>query len=56
LADMPKSGCKKVQWTENKNIRFWNIKKYMIVYEINKDSIIIVRVLSSFRDIASLLK
>lgn len=54
-AQMSKSGSKRPEWTIDKDIRFCNVKKYMVVYKINNDNITILRVLSSFRDIAGIL-
>lgn len=37
------------------DVRFWQIYSYMIVYNIDEDYIEIARVLSHYRDIASIL-
>ena len=55
LAQMPKSGYKRTDWTIDKDIRFCNVKRYMIIYKIDKENIIILRVLSSYRNIEDLL-
>lgn len=51
----PKLGHKRKDLT-NKNVRFWSLKNYLIIYQINEDTIIILRILSGYRDIATLLK
>ncbi len=56
LAQMPKSGYKKQEWTFDENIRFCSVKRYMIVYKIDKENITILRVLSSYRNIEDLLE
>lgn len=56
LANMPNSGYKKPKWCKKSNIRFWSVKKYLVIYEINKDNITILRLLSSYRDITDLLE
>ena len=50
---MPEIGYKKPEWTK-KDVRFLSIKKYLIVYQINDKNIIILRVLSNYRDITGL--
>lgn len=55
LSEMPEIGYNKPKWTD-KNYKYWNIGKYLIVYEIQDNkTIIILRVLSCYRDISSLL-
>jgi len=51
----PKLGHKRKDLT-NKNVRFWSLKNYLIIYQINEDTIIILRILSGYRDITTLLK
>ncbi len=34
LPQMPKSGYKRPEWSVDKNIRFCNVKRYLIVYKI----------------------
>ena len=56
LAELPEIGYKKPVWTDM-DYRFWNVGKYIIAYEIqDSKTIIISRVLSSYRDIISLLE
>jgi plasmid stabilization system protein ParE len=56
LSEMPFIGNVKSDWTD-KELRFWSIKKYLIVYEINNNnSITIVRVLSEYRDVISIIE
>ena len=54
LADQPYIGHKREDLTP-RDVRFWSIYSYMIVYDANTQPISIVRVLSGYRDIASLL-
>lgn len=54
IDSMPEIGCKKPEWTQ-KDVRFFTIKKYLIVYQVNNANVVILRVLSSFRDISNLL-
>lgn len=55
LAQMPKAGYRRPDWAVDENIRFCNVKSYVIVYKINEKNIIILRILSTYRDIAGLL-
>jgi toxin ParE1/3/4 len=55
LTEMPNVGHKNTDIID-KDILFWNVKKYLIVYQINGLDINIVRVLSSYRDISGLLE
>ncbi|MEW5819730.1 MAG: type II toxin-antitoxin system RelE/ParE family toxin [Cyanobacteriota bacterium] len=52
---MPKLGHKRKDLTK-KDVRFWSVKSYLIIYQIREEAIVILRVLSGFRDIATLLK
>ena len=55
LAELPEIGYKKPTWTI-RDYKFWNVGKYIIAYEIqDRKTIIINRVLSSYRDIISIL-
>lgn len=54
LSQMPNMGFSKSEWT-NKDLKFWSVKKYLIIYKIKGNHIIIIRVLSGYRDIISLL-
>lgn len=57
LTKMPQSGYIRSDWTNDKNTRFCNVKKYIIVYKINEiqKSINILRVLSAYRNIGRLM-
>jgi plasmid stabilization system protein ParE len=55
LAAMPNMGHTDEK-TTNMNVLFWFVKKYLVVYEIVGSDINIVRVLSTYRDIAEILK
>lgn len=55
LSQMPNMGHRRPEWTK-RNLRFWNIKRYLVIYQINENKrITIIRVLNGFRDIAELL-
>lgn len=54
LAGMPEIGHHRPDLTSQK-IRFWKVKSYLVVYQITTESIIILRVLSAYRDITVLL-
>lgn len=54
LVQLPQIGVIRPDLTD-KDVRFWKVKLYLIVYKIKADGIIIVRVLSAYRDIATLL-
>jgi toxin ParE1/3/4 len=56
LASMPRLGLRKIEWTK-RDVRFLAIKKYFVVYKVNEDAhtIVILRVLSTFRDIADIV-
>lgn len=55
LSEMPEIGYNKPEWS-GKKYKYWTVGKYLIIYEIQeKQSITILRVLSSYRDIASIL-
>lgn len=55
LCFFPKMGTKRKDLT-NKNVRFLQIKqKYVVVYSLEKDTIFILRVLSNYQEICSLL-
>lgn len=54
LSQMPNMGFSKTEWTD-KDLKFWSIKKYLIVYKIESNHIVIVRVLSGYRDVVALL-
>lgn len=54
LADQPLIGHKREDLT-SREVRFWSVYSYMIVYDANTKPISIVRVLSGFQDITSLL-
>ena len=55
LTEMPNIGHKSAGMI-NKGVLFWNVKNYLIVYQISGSDINIVRILSSYRDIKSLLE
>jgi len=40
----------------SRNVRFWSVYSYLIVYDATSKPISIVRVLSGYRDIANLLQ
>lgn len=54
LAERPQMGQVRNDLTD-RNVRFWAVYSYMIVYEEADDGIGVARVLSSFRDISALL-
>jgi plasmid stabilization system protein ParE len=54
LAERPQMGQIRQDLT-NRPVRFWSVYSYMIVYQDSEDGIGIARVLSSFRDISTLL-
>ena len=54
LSLMPNMGHINEGYTR-KDILLWNVKKYIIAYVIKDSDIYIIRVLSSYRDIAELL-
>lgn len=54
LADMPLIGHTREDLTQ-KPVRFWNVYKYRIVYDSRTEPLVILRLLSSFRDIAKIL-
>ncbi len=54
LAESPFIGHKREDLTP-RDVRFWGIYSYLIIYDGNTKPISIVRVLSGFRDITSLL-
>ena len=54
LSENPKIGHIRKDLT-NKPVRFWNVYSYMIVYRGDKQPIEIVRVLSGYRDIVTLI-
>ncbi|MEI8390418.1 MAG: type II toxin-antitoxin system RelE/ParE family toxin [bacterium] len=54
LALMPKIGHIN-QTLTNKNVRFLNVKKYVIIYKINDDNIAVIRISSTYRDIYEML-
>lgn len=54
LGESPFMGHKREDLT-SRNVRFWSVYSYVIIYEIYEGSIQIVRVLSSYRNIPSLL-
>lgn len=55
LAVMPNIGhLNKI--LSDKNVLLWNVKKYIIVYRIKEPDIVILRVLSTYRDIAGILE
>ncbi|MEW6171209.1 MAG: type II toxin-antitoxin system RelE/ParE family toxin, partial [Candidatus Omnitrophota bacterium] len=46
LGEKPKMGSKRPKWT-SRDLRFWPVQKYLIIYQIEDNSFItIVRVLS----------
>lgn len=54
LAESPFIGHKREDLTA-RDVRFWSVYSYLIVYDANTKPISIVRVLSGYRDIMSLL-
>ena len=55
ICRQPEIGIKRADFTY-KNVRFFVVKKhYLVVYQINSDSVVILRVLSAYQDICSLL-
>lgn len=53
LAEMPNMGNSHKY--ARKGVLLWNVKRYVIVYKTKGSSVYVVRVLSTYRDIASLL-
>ncbi len=54
LAEHPFMGHKRADLTA-RNVYFWSFYSYLIIYEAHTKPITIVRVLSGFRDIVSML-
>lgn len=54
LSEQPFIGHKRVDLT-SREVRFWSIYSYLIIYDATTHPISIVRVLSGYRDITSLL-
>lgn len=54
LANQPHIGHKREDLTP-REVRFWSIYSYLIIYDATTQPISIVRVLSGYRDITSLL-
>lgn len=54
LAEQPLIGHKRDDLT-SREVRFWSIYSYLIIYDATTQPISIVRVLSGYRDITSLL-
>lgn len=54
LAESPFIGHKREDLTSHE-VRFWSLYSYVIIYDANTRPLSIVRVLSGYRDIASLL-
>lgn len=54
LSEHPYIGHKRQDLTL-RNVRFWKFYSYLIIYEPDMKPIAIIRVLSSYRDIASIL-
>ncbi len=54
LSDNPLMGHKRDDLTP-REVRFWNVHSYLIIYDATTEPISIVRVLSGYRDITSIL-
>ncbi len=54
LENYPLTGHKRDDLTD-RNVRFWKVYNYLIIYEASAKPIYIVRVLSGFRNIQTLL-
>ncbi len=54
LGDYPLSGHLREDLTSQK-VRFWSVYSFMIIYDPQASPVHILRVISSYRDIASLL-
>lgn len=54
LAEHPLTGHKREDLTM-REVRFWNVYSYLIIYDTTTKPISIVRILSRYRDIQSLL-
>jgi plasmid stabilization system protein ParE len=54
LAEMPGIGHFRDDFTK-RPVRFWRVQSYQIVYRTDTTPIQIMRILSSYRDLASLL-
>lgn len=54
LTENPYIGHKRKDLT-NKKVLFWCLKHYLIVYKVNTSNLDILRVLSSYRNIASII-
>lgn len=54
LARMPGMGHRRQDLTE-KDLRFWSVYSYLIIYQPDTNPLRIVRVLSAYRDVAEIL-
>ena len=54
LSDHPLMGHCRADLT-SRDVRFWAVYSYLIIYDANTNPLSIVRVLSGYRDITSLL-
>lgn len=54
LAEMPAMGRERPDLTDAP-VRFWVVRSYLIVYTLAEPSIEVLRVLSGYRDIASII-
>lgn len=54
IADFPQIGHSRLDLTE-KELKFWHIKSYLIVYNIDENDINIVRVLNGYMDITNII-
>jgi plasmid stabilization system protein ParE len=54
ISDHPLMGHRREDLT-NRDVRFWAVFSYLIIYDANTKPLSVVRVLSGYRDIISLL-
>jgi toxin ParE1/3/4 len=54
MSQMPGIGHRREDLTD-KPLRFWPVRRYLIVYRFEIDTLEIVRILSAYRDVRSLL-
>jgi plasmid stabilization system protein ParE len=55
IADNPSSGHTRSDLTP-KPLRFWSVRGYLIIYQIEADAVTVVRVLHGRRDVKAILR
>jgi len=55
LSHNPNIGHKREDIT-NKPVRFWSLYSYQIIYNSGQESILILRILSGYRDLANMME